>query len=137
MRRWEIILNKFNKEKGKKYDFRDIQITLQRNVPTDKGTETDRWLKLRGLLSDETVISNLPDDLDSQSEIDKMDLQNKNNIQKNIENMTKMGQNVNNSTLNVDQNNPNKQFEEKDEVKQENIKQSDTITKKDKQVEEK
>lgn len=137
LRRWEIILNKFNKEKGKHYDFRDIEITLQRNVPTDKGTETDRWLKLRGLLSDETVISNLPDDLDAQSELDKMELQNENNIEKNIKNMQKMGKDIDNTTLNVNQDNPNKQFEEKDEVKQENIKQSDTITKKDKKIEEK
>lgn len=31
----------------------------------------------------------------------------------------------------MEQNNPNKQFEQKDEIKQEDIKQSSTITKKD------
>lgn len=90
LRRWEIILNKFNKDKGKHYDFRDIEVTLQRNVPTDKGTETDRWLKLRGLLADETVISNLPDDLDAQSEIDKIKNQDKENMENNIKNMKSM-----------------------------------------------
>lgn len=106
LRRWEIILNKFNKEKGKYYDFRDIEITLQRNVPTDKGTETDRWLKLRGLLSDETLISNLPDDLDAQSELDKMDKQNEVNMEKNMENMKKMeNQKINNN------NDPNSKYE--------------------------
>lgn len=129
-RRWEIILNKFNKDKGKSYDFRDIEIKLQRNMPTDKASETDRWLKLRGLISDDTVISNLPDDLDSKSELAKMDLQNKENIEKNIENMSKMGQDISDTVLNISSNNSNKKFEKDDKAKQENIKQSDTITKK-------
>lgn len=127
LRRWEIILNKFNKEKGKHYDFRDIEITLQRNVPTDKGTETERWLKLRGLLPDETIISNLPDDLDAQSELDKMDKQNEVNMEKNMENMK--NQKINNN------NNPNSKYEiesgdkdvelsrQKDERTKENIQQ--------------
>lgn len=92
-RRWEIILNKFNKEKGKHYDFRDVEIKLQRNVPTDKGTETDRWLKLRALLSDETVISNLPDELDANSELAKIEKQNKKNMQNNLENIMTMQNN--------------------------------------------
>lgn len=87
LRRWEIILNKFNKDKGKKYDFRDIEVFLQRNIPTDKASETDRWLKYRGLLPDETIIDNLPDDLDSESEINKMNEQNAKNIQQNLENL--------------------------------------------------
>lgn len=131
LRRWETILAQINKKKHKQYDFRNIKIDLQRNLPTDKGTETDRALKLRGLLSDETVIDMLPDDFDSKSELEKMDIQNTENIEKNLENMQKMGQDVTNAALNTDQNNPNKQFEEKDEVKKENVKQSDTITKKE------
>lgn len=91
LRRWEIILNKFNKEKGKTYDFRDIEITLQRNVPTDTKTETERAKGLRGLLCDETVISMLPDDLDAQSEIDKMKQQNAENMQSNLDAMKKIG----------------------------------------------
>jgi len=99
LRRWEIILNKFNKEKGKHYDFRDIEITLQRNIPTDNASETDRWLKLRQILSDETIIANLPGNLDAQSEIDKMKQQNAENMQNNLD---IVGQ--------ID-NNPNKNYE--------------------------
>lgn len=87
LRRWEVILNKFNKDKGKQYDFRDIEILLQRNMPTDTKTETDRALSLRGFLSDETIISMLPDDLDVQNELDKMKEQSKENMEMNLENM--------------------------------------------------
>ena len=94
LRRWETIIDRINKRKNKKYDFRSIKIDLQRNLPTDKGTETDRALKLRGLLSDESIIDMLPDDLDAISEIEKINKQNQENIEKNLENMK------NNSTKN-------------------------------------
>lgn len=91
LRRWEIILNKFNKDKGKQYDFRDLTITLQRNIPSDETSLTTNALKLRGLLSDETVINMLPYDLDSNSELEKMKNQNEENMEKNLENMKKLG----------------------------------------------
>ena len=91
-RRWRIILNKFNKEKGKTYDFRDIEIKIQRNIPSDRATDITNATKLRGLLSDESVINLLNMDLDAQSELTKMDEQNEANIEKNLENMKKMGQ---------------------------------------------
>lgn len=132
LRRWETIIDRINKRKHKQYDFRSIKIDLQRNLPTDKYTETDRALKLRGLLSDESVIDMLPDDLDTISEIEKMDTQNQANIEKNLENMQKMGQDVNNAQLNTEQG-ANKKMtdnqEVKSEIKQENIRQSDTISK--------
>ena len=102
LRRWEIILNKFNKEKGKTYDFRDIQIELQRNVPTDTASATDTALKLRTLLSDESIINLLPYSLDAQSELDKINEQNANNMKNNLEVMKKLG------------NNPNKEYEVKE-----------------------
>lgn len=96
LRRWEIIIDRINSRKNKKYDFRNIKIDLSRNLPTDKGTETDRALKLRGLLSDETIIDMLPDDLNSISELEKVNKQNQENIENNLENMQK------NSTKNND-----------------------------------
>ena len=131
LRRWETIIDRINKRKNKKYDFRSIKIDLQRNLPTDKYTETDRALKLRGLLSDESVIDMLPDDLDSISELEKIDKQNQENIEKNLENMQKMGQDTTNAQLNIEQDNKKltENQEVKTEVKQENIKQSGTITK--------
>ena len=91
LRRWETIIDRINKRKNKKYDFRNIKIDLQRNLPTDKYTETDRALKLRGLLSDESIIDMLPDDLDAISELEKMDKQDEENIKKNMKNMQKVG----------------------------------------------
>ena len=91
-RRWRIILEKFNKEKGKTYDFRDIEIKLNRNLPSDKATDITNALKVRGLLPDETVINLLNLDLDATSELAKMDLQNEENIQKNLQQMQMMGQ---------------------------------------------
>ena len=92
LRRWETIIDRINKRKHKSYDFRSIKIDLQRNLPTDKDTETTRALKLRGLLSDASIIDMLPDDLDSNSELEKIDKQNEENIQKNLEQMQMMGQ---------------------------------------------
>lgn len=131
LRRWETIIDRINKRKHKQYDFRSIKIDLQRNLPTDKGTETDRALKLRGLLSDASVIDMLPDDFDSISELEKMDKQNQENIEKNLENMQRIGQDVDDKKLNIKQDNPNKKFEQDDEIKKQNIEQSDTITKKE------
>ncbi|MBS5863005.1 MAG: hypothetical protein KIC76_06365, partial [Firmicutes bacterium] len=92
IRRWRIILEKFNKEKGKTYDFRDVEVKLNRNLPSDKATDITNALKVRGLLPDETVINLLNLDLDAASELAKMDLQNEENIQKNLEQMQMMGQ---------------------------------------------
>ena len=66
-RRWELIFNRYN-IKGKKYDFRDIKITLNKNLPANENEVIDMYLKLRGLISDETIIERLPLDLDANSE---------------------------------------------------------------------
>lgn len=125
LKRWEIIIDRINDRKHKQYDFRNIKIDLQRNLPTDKGTETDRALKLRGLLSDASVIDMLPDDLDSLSELEKIDKQNQENMQKNLENISKMGQDVNNTQLNSNKDNPSTKFE----VNQDDKNQENTIKK--------
>lgn len=91
-RRWRIILEKFNKEKGCSFDFRDIEIKLNRNLPADTTTTITNAMKIRGLVSDDTVINLLGLDLDSTSELAKMNLQNEENIQKNLQQMQMMGQ---------------------------------------------
>ncbi|MGN1012277.1 MAG: phage portal protein [Clostridia bacterium] len=125
-RRWKIILKKINKEKGKSYDFRDIEVKLNRNLPSDRATDIINAIKLRGLLSDETVINLLNLDLDAINELSKIDEQNEANIQKNLQNMKLMGQDTNNATLNINKCS-NKQIEQSDEVKQEKIKKTDSI----------
>ena len=131
LKRWETIIDRINSRKHKQYDFRNIKIDLQRNLPTDKGTETDRVLKLRGLLSDASIIDMLPDDLDSISELEKIDKQNEENIEKNMKNMQKMGQDIDSKVLNIKKDNPNRQLGQTNETKKENIKQSDIITNKE------
>ena len=126
-----MITSRINLKKSTKYDFRDIEIILTRNLPSNNQEIVDSWLKLRGLLSDKTVIEHLPYDLDSESELAEVDAQNEANIEKNIENMQKMGQDIDGKVLNTEQDNPNKKFEQDDEIKKQNIKQSDTITKKE------
>jgi len=127
---WEMITTRINLKKNTQYDFRDIEVILTRNLPTNNKEITDNWLKLRGLLSDKTVIDHLPYDLDSESEIAQMDTQNEVNIEKNMKNMQKVGQDTNAMVLNTQQGNLNKQLEQTDEVKKEKIKQSDNITNK-------
>ena len=133
LRMWEMITNRINLKRGTKFDFRDIEVILNRNLPQNNQEIIDTWLKLRGLLSDKTVIEHLPYDLDAESELAEMDAQNETNIEKNIQNMAKMGQDVSSVALNTKQDNPNKKFEQENEVKKENIKQSDTVEKMNKE----
>ena len=87
LRMWEMITSRINLKKTMKYDFRDIEIILIRNLPQNNQEITDTWLKLRGLLSDKTVIEHLPYELDSESELAEVDLQNQENIEKNLDNI--------------------------------------------------
>ena len=117
LRRWKTIIDRINKRKHKSYDFRSIKIDLQRNLPTDKDTETTRALKLRGLLSDASIIDMLPDDLDSTSELEKVDKQNQENIVRNLENMATIGKDTTNIEVNNKMaNNNQKQYNEKQNI---------------------
>lgn len=101
-RRWTLIINKINKKSHTNYDSRDIGVKLYRNLPTDKNSETDRALKLRGLLCDESVMNMLPDEIDAKAEMRKMETQNKENIEnnlKNIKNIEDTKNNPNSETL--------------------------------------
>lgn len=91
LRLWEMITHRINLKKGTMFDFRDIEIILNRNLPTNNKEIVDNWLRLRGLVSDSTVIDHLPFDLDAESELVAMDEQNAENIQKNLENIRALG----------------------------------------------
>lgn len=86
-----MITSRINLKKSTKYDFRDIEVILTRNLPSNNQEVVDNWLKLRGLLSDKTVIEHLPFDLDSESELAEIDNQNEINMKKNMENMQMLG----------------------------------------------
>ena len=69
LRMWENITIRINDKKNKKFDFRDIQILINTNIPRDDNEVVDMWMKLREILSDATVIEHLPLDLDVESEL--------------------------------------------------------------------
>lgn len=84
-RRWELIFNRINLKQNTKYDFRDVKIELPKNVPANESEIVDSWLKLRGLISDETIIERLPYGLDALVEKGKMEEQEQSQLEKDIE----------------------------------------------------
>lgn len=74
---WEIITNRLNL-KGGNYDFRDIDIIMQRNIPTDKDKSIDRatTMKQSGLFSDETCINESQIEVDAKDEMARRDAEN-------------------------------------------------------------
>ena len=105
LRMWENLTDRINIKKNKKFDFRDIQITINTSIPTDDQEVAQMWMALRGLLSDETIISHLPFDLDVESEIKKMKEQSEENMEESI-NRAKEFSNDNNKNIS-DNNNDN------------------------------
>lgn len=79
LRMWEIIVNRINVSKNKNYEFRDINIVLQRNIPSNNKEVVDTWLSLKDTVSDKTIISNLPFELDPDTELALMQEQKQNN----------------------------------------------------------
>lgn len=83
-RRWELIFNRINTKKDTKYDFRDVNVELQKNLPANENEVVESWLKLRGLVSDETIIEHLPYGLDAIVEKGKIENQEKEQLEKDI-----------------------------------------------------
>lgn len=90
LRRWELIFDRINLKKSEKenYDFRDISVVLSKNVPQNNAEIVENWLKLRGLVSDETIIDNLPYDLDPNSEKKKMNDQEEEELEQEVNKMS-------------------------------------------------
>lgn len=72
LRLWEIITNRLNL-KGAQFDFRDIVITLQRNIPTDKDKSLARALSAYqgGLISQSTAINESQIEVDADEEMER------------------------------------------------------------------
>lgn len=88
-RRWELVFNRYNL-KGQKFDFRDIKITLNKNLPNNINEVIDMYMKLRGLISDDTIIERLPLDLDANSEDAKVQEQEQDDLDKEVKKATAM-----------------------------------------------
>ena len=72
-KRIELILNFLDFKSGNTLDWRQVNLTFTRNLPVD-GTAVAEYInKLRGLLSDETLIGWLPNVEDAKTEIEKRD----------------------------------------------------------------
>lgn len=95
---WENIIARINMKKGTNYDFREIQIDLQRNLPTDKAGMVEMALKLREVLSDETILNMLPFDIDVESELSKKEEEAEQNFNDNLEMIKKQSNNKENQT---------------------------------------
>ena len=104
LRMWENLTDRINIKKNTKYDFRDIQININTSIPTDQSEVTQMWLTLRGLISDSTIIENLPLDLDTESELKKMKEQNEENMEEAIRRAKEFN---NENTSNIFNNNNN------------------------------
>lgn len=101
-RRWELIFDRVNLKNNSKYDFRDIKITLNKNLPANENEIVDMYMKLRGLISDDTIIERLPLNFDATSEINKMDEQDEKNLEKEVNKATEFSKlentNINNKS---------------------------------------
>lgn len=71
-RRFEIICNYLN-VKGSRYDFRDISITFTRNKPINELEAVQIANMLKGLVSEITVLQNLPQVSDVTEEIERLE----------------------------------------------------------------
>ena len=87
-RRWELIFDRINTKNNTKYDFRDIKITMNKNLPANENEVVDMYMKLRGLVSDETIINRIPLNLDATSELEKKDEQDEKELDKEVNKAT-------------------------------------------------
>ena len=66
LRRFELIFNRINYKKGKKYDFRYIVIDIPKNLPSMTDETVEQMIKLNGILSEETIIEKLGYDYETE-----------------------------------------------------------------------
>ena len=98
---WENIIGRINLKKKTNYDFREIQIDLERNLPTDKDSMVAMALQLREVLSDETILNMLPFDIDVESELAKKQEEAQENFNENMNIIKNQRVNTQNDNKNV------------------------------------
>lgn len=79
---FENFIDRINTKHSTNFDYSEIDITFKRNMPSNDSEVVETWLKLRNLISDETIISNLPFDLDVETEKAKINEQEEFDINK-------------------------------------------------------
>ncbi|HIQ91010.1 MAG TPA: phage portal protein [Candidatus Coprosoma intestinipullorum] len=58
-RRWKLIFERINLKKNTKFDARDIDIDLPKNLPANNDEVIDSMLKLQNILSEQTIIEKI------------------------------------------------------------------------------
>ena len=106
LRMWENIVDRINIKKNTKFDFRDLDIIINASIPTDDNEIIDMWLKLKDMVSDETILSNLPLDIDVESELKKKEDEAQENFEENMRNIQNASKEANNDK-NISNNNNN------------------------------
>ena len=59
LRRWELVFNRINIKKGTTFDFRDVEVDIPKNLPQMQDEKINSMLKLRNLISDQTIVESL------------------------------------------------------------------------------
>ena len=72
-RRIELFCNFMKVNRNNTYDWREVQITFKRNMPMNLEDTVNMITKLKGIVSDQTLLAQLPFVEDSTKEIEKMD----------------------------------------------------------------
>lgn len=65
---FENFTHRINFSKNTNFNYREIDIVFKRNLPSNASEIVETWLKLKGLVSDETILSNLPFPIDVETE---------------------------------------------------------------------
>ena len=121
LRRWELIFGRINLKNSTKYDFRDIKVTLNKNLPANDNEVVDMYMKLRGLISDDTIIERLPLNFDSVSEQNKKREQDEENMEFYMNSASNMSNNKDEE--NIENNNNPINEEERENEREENNRQ--------------
>lgn len=79
---FENFTHRINQRKSTNFNYREIDIVFKRNLPSNNSEVVDTWLKLQGIVSDETIISNLPFNLDVETEKARLNNQDEFDINK-------------------------------------------------------
>jgi SPP1 family phage portal protein len=83
-RRLELICN-FLKVKGQDYDYRDYKLVFTRNMPTNLVEIVDTVVKLKGIISDQTAIAQLPFIEDVNDELEMIEREQEGRVNLDIE----------------------------------------------------
>ena len=98
LRRWELIFGRINIKKQTQFDFRDIVVDIPKNLPANDSELAEQMLKLKGLVSDETIVEKLG--YNYLAEKEKLNEETDENMLANLERMQAMqGMGIGNDEL--------------------------------------